>query len=172
MGSKPGTDVSSGRGIKYGGTIDEFLGDGILVIFGAPIWREDDAERAVACAVEMQLAMAGVNEQNRRDGLPEISMGIGINTGEVVVGNIGSRKRAKYGIVGSDVNLAYRIESYTSGGQILISETTLKDTSSPVKINRQMQVEPKGFADPVTIYEVGGIGGQRNETELKTELNS
>ncbi len=150
--------------LKYEGTIDEFLGDGILVIFGAPIWRDNDAERAVACAVEMELAMGRVNQQNQRLGLPDIAMGIGINTGEVVVGNIGSLKRMKYGIVGSDVNLAYRIESYTSGGQILISEATLKETMPLVKIKREMEVRPKGFTGPITIYEVHGMSGIYNLT--------
>ena len=103
---------------KYNGTIDEFIGDAILTIFGAPFQRPDDAERAVACALEMQRAMPRVNAWNAEHGLPELEMGIGINTGEVVAGNIGSRKRAKYGVVGSNVNLAGRIEGYTIGGQI------------------------------------------------------
>ena len=97
-----------------------------------------------ACAVEMQLAMEAVNEQNRREGLPEVEMGIGMNTGEVVVGNIGSPKRTKYGIVGSHVNLTARIESYTVGGQILISEATLEDAGAILRIDGQMQVETKG----------------------------
>lgn len=75
--------------MQYQGTINEFIGDAIFVIFGAPIWREDDAQRAVACTVAMQLAMASVNERNRHEGLPVVEMGIGVNTGEVVVGNIG-----------------------------------------------------------------------------------
>ncbi|MHC5824709.1 MAG: adenylate/guanylate cyclase domain-containing protein, partial [Nostoc sp.] len=112
----------------YQGTIDEFMGDGILVLFGAPIGKEDDALRAVTCACAMQLAMVGVNEKMKTLGWPLLEMGIGINTGEVIVGNIGSEKRTKYGIVGSQVNLTYRIESYTSGGQILISEQKTKYT--------------------------------------------
>ena len=147
---------------KYHGTINEIIGDGIFVIFGAPIWREDDAERAVACAVEMQLAMDEVNKQNRSDGLPEVEMGIGIHTGEVVVGNIGSRKRAKYTPVGHHVNLAGRIESYTVGRQILISEETLKDAGASLQISGQMQVEPKGVKEPITIYEVRGVGAEYN----------
>ncbi|MFZ2087613.1 MAG: response regulator, partial [Desulfobaccales bacterium] len=96
---------------KYQGTIDEFIGDGILVIFGAPILRPDDPLRAVACAVEMQLAMTSVNERNCRAGYPKVALGIGINTGDVVVGNIGSQKRIKYAVVGRAVNLTARIES-------------------------------------------------------------
>jgi adenylate cyclase len=146
--------------MQYQGTIDEFMGDAIFVIFGAPIAREDHAQRAVACAVAMQLVMDTVNQQNRRDGLPEVQMGIGVNTGEVVVGNFGSQKRTKYGVVGSHVNFTSRIESYTVGGQILISETTLQEAGPIVRMNAQMQVEAKGIANPLTLYEVQGIGGE------------
>jgi adenylate cyclase len=148
--------------IQYQGTIDEFMGDAIFVIFGAPVWMEDHAQRAVACAVAMQLAMDAVNQQNRREGLPEVEMGIGVNTGEVVVGNIGSHKRTKYGVVGSHVNLTSRIESYTVGGQILISEATLQEAGPIVGVKAQMQVEAKGIAKPLTLYEVQGIGGGYN----------
>jgi adenylate cyclase len=146
----------------YQGTIDEFMGDGILVLFGAPTARPDDAERAVACAVAMQLAMRQVNLQMEQWDLPALEMGIGINTGDVVVGNIGSEKRTKYGVVGSQVNLTYRIESYTTGGQILISETTLNQAGAIVKIDSQREVMPKGVKEPITIYEVGGISGKYN----------
>ncbi len=142
----------------YKGTINEFIGDGIFVMFGAPVSRVDDAQRAIACAVAMQCAMSTVNEQNQQIGLPVIEMGIGINTGEVVVGNVGSQKRAKYTVIGNHVNLAARIESYTVGGQILISEDTLKDASCEVRIDGELQVEPKGIRVPITLYEVGGIG--------------
>ena len=77
---------------KYGGTIDEFIGDAVFVIFGVPAWHDDDAQRAAACAVEMQLAiMAAINEKNRLDGLPDVEMGIGLHTGQVIVGNIDQR---------------------------------------------------------------------------------
>ena len=144
---------------KYQGTIDEFIGDAILVIFGAPILRPDDHLRAVACAVEMQLAMTSVNERNRRAGYPEVALGIGINTGEVVMGNIGSQKRIKYAVVGRAVNLTARIESYTVGGQIFISESTLDACGDILRIDRAMKVMPKGVKKPLTIHEVGGIGG-------------
>jgi adenylate cyclase len=144
---------------KYQGTIDEFIGDGILVIFGAPILRPDDPQRAVACAVEMQLAMTSVNERNRQAGYPEVALGIGINTGEVVVGNIGSQKRIKYAVVGRAVNLTARIESYTVGGQIFISESTIDECGDILWIDSAMKVMPKGVKKPLTIHEVGGIGG-------------
>ena len=147
---------------KYQGTIDEFMGDGILVLFGAPTLREDDAQRAVACAVAMQLAMDSVNDTMKQLSLPQLEMGIGINTGVVVVGNIGSEKRTKYGVVGSQVNLTYRIESYTVGGQILITESTLKEVESIVRIHEQRQVTPKGVEQPLTIYDIRGISGEYN----------
>jgi adenylate cyclase len=145
--------------LKYQGTIDEFIGDGILAIFGAPFQRPDDAPRAIACAVEMQLAMASVNDRNRQAGYPEVALGIGVNTGNMVVGNIGSKKRTKYGVVGSNVNLTARIESYTVGGQIFISESTFKACGDIVRLDNAMQVSPKGVKEPLTIYEVGGIAG-------------
>ncbi len=148
--------------LKYQGTIDEFIGDSILAIFGAPILREDDARRAVACAVEMQMAISEVNERNREAGFPDVAQGIGLNTGDVVVGNIGSEKRSKYGVVGRNVNLASRVESYTVGGQTLISESTLADCGPILRIDDQMEVLPKGFKDPITIYEIGGISGEYN----------
>ena len=163
--------------LKYGGTIDEFIGDAILVIFGAPISREDHAARAVACAVEMQTAMEEVNRRCRERGYPEIAQGIGINTGELVIGNIGSTKRMKYGCVGRNVNLAARIESYTLGGQILISGSTRKACGPILRVDNQMEVMPKGLDAPVTIYDIGGVGGtfnvflpEKKETRLG-ELN-
>jgi class 3 adenylate cyclase len=149
---------------SHNGTIDEFIGDAILALFGAPIAREDDAERAVACALQMQLAMREVNEENRRFGYPELEMGIAVNTGECVVGNIGSQKRAKYGVVGSHVNLTGRIESYTVGGQILISRSTalaVRDGGGgELKLGDELQLGAKGFKEPVTVHDLLGVGGK------------
>jgi class 3 adenylate cyclase len=146
----------------HNGTIDEFIGDAILALFGAPIHRADDAERAVVCALQMQLAMREVNEENRKNGFPELEMGIALNTGECVVGNIGSQKRAKYGVVGSHVNLTGRIESYTVGGQILISKATADAIGSELKLGDELQLGAKGFREPVTVYELLGIGGKHD----------
>ncbi|MEW6428167.1 MAG: response regulator [Thermodesulfobacteriota bacterium] len=145
--------------LRHNGTIDEFIGDAILAMFGAPEHREDDARRAVACAIAMQLAMEGVNRRNRQEGYPAVAMGIGINTGEVIVGNIGSEMRSKYGVVGKNVNLTSRIESYTVGGQILASASTVAACGPILRIDGEMTVMPKGVKEPVTIYEIGGIGG-------------
>ncbi len=156
---------------QYNGTIDEFIGDAILVIFGAPQAREDDAQRSVACAVAMQLAMDAVNEQIKQFDMPKLEMGIGINTGEVVVGNIGSAKRAKYGVVGNHVNLTGRIESYTVGGQILISEYTLREAGDVFRIDGEIQVAAKGIKQPVTLYDVTGVYGSYNIFLPKKEDN-
>jgi len=146
--------------LKYNGTINEIIGDALLVIFGAPQKMPDRAERAIACAIAMQNAMRQVNEENRQLGLPELEMGIGLNEAEVIVGNIGSSKRSKYAVVGSGVNMTSRIESYTVGGQILISESVLKEAGDILRIDAQRDVLPKGAESPIKIYEVGGVAGR------------
>ena len=156
---------------QYDGTIDEFIGDAIFVLFGAPVWREDDAQRAVACSVAMQLAMTSVNEENKKDDLPDLEMGIGIHTGQVVVGNIGSLDRMKYGVVGSHVNLASRIQSCTTGGQILVSEATRREVGPMIKIGRQIEIRAKGFEQPVTVSEVVGIGGPHKLSLIQAKEN-
>src|SRR5262245_57209427 len=156
--------------LAYRGTIIEILGDGLLVLFGAPLTRDDDAERAVACALAMQLRMEDTNALHRRAGLPEVDMGIGIHTGEVVVGHIDSQQRTKYGVVGSAVNLTGRIESYTTGGQILISPTTYAETAALLTVSHQMTVAPKGVAAPITLYAISGMrGAQALDLPMQTE---
>ena len=142
---------------RYEGTIDEIIGDAILVLFGAPVACSDHAGKAVACGLAMQCAMNEVNARLKARGAAELEMGIGIHTGRVIVGNIGSARRTKYAAVGSNVNLAGRIESFTTGGQVLISETTREKVRSPLQIDRQFTVEPKGAAS-LQLHEVGGIG--------------
>ncbi len=142
----------------YGGTIDEIIGDAILVLFGAPLASDEHAAKAVACGLAMQLAMTDVNQRLTAKGGTELEMGIGINTGRVIVGNIGSMRRTKYAAVGSNVNLAGRIESFTTGGQLLISESTRAAIKSPLRLDAQFQVEPKGAKERLQLHEVGGIG--------------
>lgn len=148
---------------KYLGVVDEFMGDGILVLFGAPTKREDDVERAVACAIEMQLMMPLVNQQMSEWNMPQLEMGIGINTGDIVVGNIGSEHRTKYGVVGANVNLTFRIESYTLGGQILIAESTYQAASEIIDFYEILKVTPKGIKDPINLYNIIGITGKYNK---------
>lgn len=147
---------------RYHGTVNEIIGDALLVIFGAPQKMPDRCQRAVACGIEMQNAMAGVNRKNRADGLPELEMGIGLNETEVIVGNIGSQKRSKYAVVGSGVNQTSRIESYSVGGQILISESVYKTAGDILRIDSQRDVSVKGAELPLRIYTIGGIAGTWN----------
>jgi sigma-B regulation protein RsbU (phosphoserine phosphatase) len=130
--------------IDYQGTIDEIIGDGILAFFGAPEPLDDHPARAVACALKMQAAMDEINSLNEADGLPRLDMGVAVNTGSVVVGNIGSEKRAKYGAVGAQVNFTGRMESFTVGGQVLISTSTYEKLSQYLDIRNVLQVEMKG----------------------------
>ncbi|MBF0455273.1 MAG: adenylate/guanylate cyclase domain-containing protein [Magnetococcales bacterium] len=145
---------------QYKGTIIEFLGDGILTLFGAPITREDDAQRAVACALAMQESMSLVNQRNREEGFPELTMGAGVNTGMVIAGNIGSDVRRKYGVVGQAINLAARIESLTVGGQVLISDRCAQACHEPLHFKKQWSEKFKGVAHPVILFDVAGIGGE------------
>lgn len=147
---------------KYGGTIDEFIGDAILVVFGAPLPLEKEEARAVACAIEMLNAMPDINAWNRAQALPEVEMGIGIHSGEVVLGNIGSELRAKYGIVGATINLTSRVESYTVGGQVLISETTRGLCGELLTVGTSQTVSPKGVKGTLTIHEALGVGAPFN----------
>jgi adenylate cyclase len=104
--------------------------------------------------------MEAVNGYNREAGLPEVQMGIAVNTGDVVVGNIGSQTRAKYGVVGTHVNLAGRIEGFTVGGQILVSETTLRRSGGSLTVGERLTFEAKGFKDPVVVHDLRGVGGR------------
>jgi sigma-B regulation protein RsbU (phosphoserine phosphatase) len=152
--------------IDHRGTVDEIIGDGILAFFGAPEDMEDHCERAVACALKMQVAMDEINEINEKEGLPYLEMGIAVNTGEVVVGNIGSERRAKYGAVGSQVNFTGRMESYTVGGQVLISRSSYEPIAELVDVREIIKVHMKGMPHDVTLYDVKGIGG-RHPVSLK-----
>jgi adenylate cyclase len=138
----------------YDGMIDEFLGDGILAIFGVPEYHEDDPARAVACAVEMQNALMRLNGEISGSDFPELKMGIGINTGKVIVGNIGSEIRSKYGIVGMPVNTASRIESITVGGQVLIGEPTYARLRPYLKVEKPQSIMMKGLRSPLVCYPV------------------
>ncbi len=156
----------------YGGTIDEFIGDAILVIFGAPIKRADHAERAVACAVAMQCAMSDVNVETTGRGLAALEMGVAVNTGEVVVGNIGSEKRAKYGVVGSPVNLTSRIQAVAASGEVVISTTTKQKAGESIRVGASQEVAMKGFVEPIMVHFVTGVGGDYNLELPKTTADA
>jgi class 3 adenylate cyclase len=154
---------------EHGGMINEFIGDAILVLFGAPFQREDDAERAVRCAAAMQRAMAAVNAENRRLGLPELAMGIGVHVGMVVAGNIGSQDRVKYGVVGSAVNLAARIQAAAASGEVLLSSALVERVRGAGDTGGARRMRAKGFASPVTVYPLtSGTAGRSQPGAVPT----
>ncbi len=144
--------------VRYRGTLIEFLGDGMLVVFGAPDVTDTHASDAVAAAIEMQQRIPELNRWNAEHGYEELGMGIGINTGPVILGNIGSELRTKYGVLGEAVNLTGRIESYTTAGQILISPETRDAVREDLEIGETLQVSPKGINEKITLTEILGIG--------------
>ena len=146
--------------LEYGGTVNEFIGDAVFAIFGAPMAYPDHAERAAAAALAMQEAMAEINRAHVERGLPPFEMGIGINSGEAVVGNIGSAQRAKYAVVGSAVNLASRVESSTVGGQIMVSAETLSRIGDLAEVGPPIPVRVKGVVEPLMLHELRGIRGR------------
>ena len=140
------------------GTIDEFLGDAILAVFGAPKRQDNDPERAVRCALAMREAMAVVNASNAAAGLPALQHRIALNTGSVIAGNIGSEQRAKYGCVGHAMNVTSRIEGQTDNDEILISDATRQALSKDIfELGEPRELVIKGIADHVLAYPVLGL---------------
>ncbi|HYU15013.1 MAG TPA: adenylate/guanylate cyclase domain-containing protein, partial [Candidatus Acidoferrum sp.] len=146
--------------IEHGGTINEFIGDAVFAVFGAPLPHPDHAERAAASALAMQRAMVDINRRYVERGRPRFEMGIGVNTGEAVVGNIGSEQRAKYAVVGSAVNLAARVEGCTVGGQIFLSASTYERIRDLAEVGAPVPVEVKGISQPLLLYELQGLSGR------------
>lgn len=140
--------------VKHGGTIDKFMGDSIMVLFGAPVAGQHDAERAIACAVEMQLAMTEINAQNYALNMPELFVGIGINSGVVVAGPLGGDLHSEYTVIGDEVNITSRIEAHSLRGQILISEATYQIASDFIEVGPPNRVQVKGKRQPVCLYEL------------------
>ncbi len=153
------------------GMIDEFLGDGILAIFGVPEKHPDDPARAVTCALEMQNALHSFNSEIASEGYPALEMGIGINTGSVIVGNIGSEIRSKYGIVGTAVNIASRIESLTTAGEVFVSQSTYEALEDKVQAGRPQTQMMKGLTSPLVFYPVKAIGPPYNVNLIKIKSN-
>lgn len=139
---------------RYGGTVDKFMGDSIMALFGLPNSRPDDLERAIACAVEMQRTMLEVNALNTQRGYPRLFMGIGINTGRVVAGNLGSELHSEYTVIGDEVNLASRIEAFSLRGQILLSENSYDLAQHFIECDSANHVLMKGKQLPVRLYEL------------------
>jgi class 3 adenylate cyclase len=143
--------------LEHGGTISDFIGDGILAVFGAPIAHGDEVDQAARCARAMQRDMHLVNAENRAAGLPDLAMGIAVHAGPVVAGNIGSPDRVKYGVVGAAVNLASRIQALAAGGEVIVSEAALKRLGPIARVGPARYVRVKGIADPVAVHELIGF---------------
>lgn len=140
----------------HGGTLDKYIGDGLMALFGAPTATPQDASNAVAAAVAMQRGVEALNRELLAAGLPEISTGIGLHTGEATVGYIGSERRSEYTAIGDTVNLAARLESRAEGGQILSSHAVIEAAADNHFTLRQLPaISVKNRVQPVSIYEVG-----------------
>lgn len=141
---------------KNGGVVDKYVGDEIMALFGAPVSREGDADMALRSALEMRRALSEVNAGFRDSGVPELEMGIGINTGVVVAGNIGSRSRLNYTVIGDGVNTASRLERLTKNkeysAKIIVSEATLKKAREKYQTRPLGDVTVKGKSESVSIH--------------------
>jgi len=138
----------------HGGTLDKYLGDGLMALFGAPTATPQDAANALSAAVAMQRRMISINAELRDEGFPEIGVGIGLHTGEVTVGYIGSERRSEYTAIGDAVNTSSRLESNAKGGQILVSEATAKAAKSRYELTSRDPISVKNREQPVPLYEV------------------
>jgi len=138
----------------YGGNINKLMGDSILVIFGLPETGSDDVQNALACAIAMQLAMTDLNKVNQTLNMPDLHMGIAVNTGDVVAGEIGSRHYKEYTVIGNTVNLTSRIETHCLRGQILISEYTYKEARGAIEVGAPNTIEVKGLRGALDLYEL------------------
>jgi adenylate cyclase len=161
---------------RHGGIVDKFIGDSIMALFGVPVSSGNDIEQALCCAVEMQLAMNEFNAENKKRSIPDQFMGIGINTGRVLAGRIGSELHSEYTVIGDEINITSRIEAYTLRGQILISSNTYTKAQGLITVKDPMHISVKGKRDPLIIYEMLAIGPPHNlkvpEREVRKGLRA
>lgn len=139
---------------EYGGTLDKYLGDGLMAIFGAPTASDHDADNAVKTAIAMQNALKDLNAELKTAGFKEIAIGIGLHTGVATIGYIGSERRSEYTAIGDTVNLASRLESAAAGGQILISEATGRACKESFQIRKCQPLQVRNRVQPVSLFEV------------------
>ena len=144
---------------KYGGYVDKFIGDCIMAVFSAPNPTPDDARNAVHAALEQQEIIDLLAQRWREAGKPPLSVGMGINTGYVVMGNLGSQKRMNYTVIGDDVNIAARLYNVAKGGQIIISESTYEEVKDEFDFRELDPVSVKGKSAPLRTFEVLGRKG-------------
>lgn len=139
---------------RHGGHIDKLMGDSILALFGVPQAGPDDVKRAISCAVQMQLAMNKLNADSKMQDMPPLYMGIALNTGNVVVGDLGSAHYNEYTVIGDEVNLTARIEAHCLRGQILLSENTYSLARDFIEVGEPNTVEVKGARNAIKLYEL------------------
>jgi adenylate cyclase len=155
-------DRMSGIIEQHGGVIDKFIGDAIMALFGAPVAMPDAAQRAVAAAKDMARALDVLNEELKKEGKPILAFGIGINTARVVAGNMGSKTRLNYTVIGDGVNLASRLEGLTKdpayGTPIIVSEATLSAITPRPSARALGEVMVKGKVDAVKIFALSARG--------------
>ena len=137
---------------KNNGTLDKIIGDELMVVYGAPISAKDDTERAVKTAIEMQNKLKSLNKNKKKKKEPLIHVGIGINKGEVVSGNIGSREMMDYTVIGDTVNLAARLCSAAKPGQILVSNSVFQKTRKMINYKKTEKLSFKGKRKKINIY--------------------
>jgi adenylate cyclase len=138
----------------HGGTLDKYLGDGLMALFGAPTATPDDASNALNAAVAMQRRLLGINRELRDEGFTEIGVGMGLHTGEAVIGYIGSDRRSEYTAIGDTVNTSSRLEANARGGEILISDATATAAHSRYKLVPREPIMVKNRQQPVKLWEV------------------
>ncbi|MEA3506610.1 MAG: adenylate/guanylate cyclase domain-containing protein [Elusimicrobiota bacterium] len=142
---------------KYNGTLDKFMGDAVMAIWGAPADQENHAELALRAAWEMRKALKKLRAKWEKEGKKQIVVGMGINTGDVVVGNMGSDQFADYTVIGDNVNLAARLEQNAGPGQLIISESTYREVKDIAVVNKLEPMKVKGKAKHLSVYEVTGL---------------
>ena len=157
---------------QYEGTLDKFMGDAIMAVFGAPLSSGVDEERAMRAALDMQKKVVELNAQWSLEGIQGFRIGIGINTGDVVIGNIGSERRMEYSAIGDTVNTAARLEALNKeyGTSLLISETTYKAVSKLVQVRFISTETLRGRVSPIGVYEVTGLRDPEREPNMKSVL--
>ena len=142
---------------RHEGTVDKFIGDAMMVIWGAPVTHEDDAARACYAAIDIQRELVNFNAALRARGQKEINIGIGINTGILVAGYIGSTQTMSYSVIGDTVNTASRICSAAKAGQIVISENTRRIVHPYFNMESLSPIDAKGKFQPVKVFNITGI---------------
>jgi adenylate cyclase len=139
---------------RHGGTLDKYIGDAIMALFGAPYVDERDADNAVQCALEMRDALVEINEDFAEIGFPRVNLSIGLNTGPATVGYIGSERRTDYTAIGDTVNLAARLQSAAKPGQVLISDKTVQSVGDDFEVEPIGELKLKGYDREIGAYSV------------------